>query len=250
MREALELAQERLGLTTPNPSVGCVIARGDKVVGRGVTGVGGRPHGEAQALAEAGALARGASAYVSFEPCAHFGKTPPCANALVEAGVKRVVIGCVDPDPRVRGRGIAILKRAKIAVTVGVLEDEALRLNEGFITRVRLGRPMSILKLAMTMDGRIAAAQRRFAMDQFARIARTGPSMASRMRRRHGRRGHGDRGQPAADVSSRGRTRSGARRRRRALAHVADGARVPATLRRGHHPGDHARESRSRAANV
>jgi diaminohydroxyphosphoribosylaminopyrimidine deaminase / 5-amino-6-(5-phosphoribosylamino)uracil reductase len=132
--------------------------RGDAVVGRGVTGVGGRPHGEAQALADAGALARGATAYVSFEPCAHFGKTPPCANALVEAGVERVVIGCVDPDPRVRGQGIAILKNAKIDVTTGVLEAEALRVNEGFITRVTHGRPMGILKLAMSLDGRIAAA--------------------------------------------------------------------------------------------
>jgi diaminohydroxyphosphoribosylaminopyrimidine deaminase/5-amino-6-(5-phosphoribosylamino)uracil reductase len=158
MREALALAQERLGFTTPNPSVGCVIVRGDKVVGRGVTGNGGRPHGETVALADAGARARGAIAYVSFEPCAHVGQTPPCANALVAAGVKRVVIGCVDPDPRVSGRGIAILKRAKIVVTAGVLEDEALRLNEGFITRLRLGRPLGILKLAMTMDGRIAAA--------------------------------------------------------------------------------------------
>jgi len=157
MREALALAQEQLGLTTPNPSVGCVIVRGGKVVGRGVTGIGGRPHAETQALAEAGALARGATAYVSFEPCAHFGETPPCANALVGAGVKRVVIGCVDPDPRVRGGGIAIFKRAKIDVTAGVLQDEALRLNEGFITRVRLGRPLGILKLAMSMDGRIAA---------------------------------------------------------------------------------------------
>jgi diaminohydroxyphosphoribosylaminopyrimidine deaminase / 5-amino-6-(5-phosphoribosylamino)uracil reductase len=158
MREALALASDQLGLTTPNPTVGCVIVRGDKVVGRGVTGVGGRPHGETQALADAGALARGATAYVSFEPCAHFGQTPPCANALVAAGVKRVVIGCEDPDPRVSGRGIAILRRAKIDVTARVLEDEALRLNEGFITRLRHGRPLGILKLAMSMDGRIAAA--------------------------------------------------------------------------------------------
>jgi len=158
MREAIALAQDRLGFTTPNPSVGCVIVRGDKVVGRGVTGDGGRPHGETVALAAAGALARGATAYVSFEPCAHFGQTPPCANALVAAGVKRVVIGCIDPDPRVSGQGIAILKRAKIDVTTGVLEDEALRVNEGFITRTTLGRPLGILKLAMSMDGRIAAA--------------------------------------------------------------------------------------------
>jgi len=158
MREALALARERLGLTTPNPAVGCVIVRDGKVVGSGVTGVGGRPHAETQALADAGALVRGATAYVSFEPCAHFGKTPPCANALVEAGVKRTVIGCVDPDPRVRGRGIAILKRAKIEVVAGVLEDEARRLNEGFITRLARGRPLGVLKLAMTMDGRIVAA--------------------------------------------------------------------------------------------
>ncbi|MGB8411247.1 MAG: bifunctional diaminohydroxyphosphoribosylaminopyrimidine deaminase/5-amino-6-(5-phosphoribosylamino)uracil reductase RibD [Candidatus Binatus sp.] len=158
MRAALALARDRLGLTTPNPTVGCVIVRDGKVVGRGVTGRGGRPHGETQAIADAGALARGATAYVSFEPCAHFGKTPPCANALAAAGVKRVVIGCVDPDPRVRGRGIAILKRAKIEVAAGVLEDEAQRLNEGFITRLTRGRPMGILKLAMSMDGRIAAA--------------------------------------------------------------------------------------------
>ena len=157
MRAAFKLARDRLGLTSPNPTVGCVIVRGGRVVGRGVTGPGGRPHGETQAVADAGALARGATAYVSFEPCAHFGKTPPCASALVAAGVKRVVIGCVDPDPRVRGRGIAILKRAKIAVAAGVLEDEAQALNEGFITRVTRGRPMGILKLAMSMDGRIAA---------------------------------------------------------------------------------------------
>jgi diaminohydroxyphosphoribosylaminopyrimidine deaminase / 5-amino-6-(5-phosphoribosylamino)uracil reductase len=102
MRQALALAQAQLGLTTPNPAVGCVIVRGDRVVGRGVTGPGGRPHGETQALADAGARARGATAYVSFEPCAHFGKTPPCAKALAGAGVERVVIGCVDPYSRVK----------------------------------------------------------------------------------------------------------------------------------------------------
>jgi diaminohydroxyphosphoribosylaminopyrimidine deaminase / 5-amino-6-(5-phosphoribosylamino)uracil reductase len=158
MREALALAHDRLGLTSPNPTVGCVIVRAGKVVGRGVTGVGGRPHGETVAITDAGKRARGATAYVSFEPCAHFGQTPPCAEALVAAGVTRVVIACGDPDPRVSGRGIAILKRAKVRVTTGVLADEALRLNEGFITRVTRGRPMGLLKLAMSLDGRIAAA--------------------------------------------------------------------------------------------
>ena len=160
MREALALAERRLGLTTPNPSVGCVIVRGGKVVARGVTAPGGRPHGETQALAIAGRKARGATAYVSFEPCAHVGQTPPCANALVEAGLKRVVVACLDPDPRVKGRGIAILKRAGIEVTIGVLEESAKQLNEGFITRVTRGRPAGILKLAMTLDGRIATDSR------------------------------------------------------------------------------------------
>jgi len=159
MRQALALAERQLGLTTPNPSVGCVIVRGGKVVASGVTAAGGRPHGETQALAKAGGKSGGATAYVSFEPCAHTGQTPPCANALVDAGIKRVVVGCLDPDPRVKGRGIAILKRAGIEVTTGVLEEEAKRLNEGFITRIMLGRPRGILKLAMSLDGRIAPAK-------------------------------------------------------------------------------------------
>jgi diaminohydroxyphosphoribosylaminopyrimidine deaminase/5-amino-6-(5-phosphoribosylamino)uracil reductase len=157
MREALTLARERVGLTSPNPSVGCVIVRGGAVVGRGATAAGGRPHAETQALAQAGARARQAVAYVSFEPCAHQGKTPPCARALVDAGLARVVVGCLDPYPPVRGRGVEILKRAGIAVAVGVLESECRRLNEGFIARVTRGRPFTVLKLAMSLDGRIAA---------------------------------------------------------------------------------------------
>lgn len=160
MREALALAREQVGLTSPNPAVGCVIERGGKVVGRGATAAGGRPHAETQALAQAGARARRAVAYVSFEPCAHQGKTPPCARALVDAGVARVVVGCLDPYPPVRGRGVDILRRAAIEVAVGVLESECRRLNEGFIARVTRGRPFTILKLAMSLDGRIAAASK------------------------------------------------------------------------------------------
>ncbi len=158
MAIALGLARSQLGLTSPNPSVGCVIVRADKIVGRGATAAGGRPHAETVALAEAGARARGATAYVSLEPCAHQGKTPPCARALVEARVARVVIGCLDRYPAVRGRGAAILRRAGIEVTVGVREDECAALNEGFFTRVARGRPFGLLKLAMSLDGRIAAA--------------------------------------------------------------------------------------------
>ncbi len=158
MREALALAREMLGLTSPNPAVGCLIVRDGRVVGRGATARGGRPHAETQALAEAGEHARGATAIVSFEPCAHQGQTPPCARALIEAGIARVVIGCTDPYPAVRGRGIAMLRRAGIETVVGVLEQDCRRLNEGFIMRVTRGRPFALLKLAMTLDGRIAAA--------------------------------------------------------------------------------------------
>jgi diaminohydroxyphosphoribosylaminopyrimidine deaminase / 5-amino-6-(5-phosphoribosylamino)uracil reductase len=156
MEEAVALAESVLGFTSPNPAVGCVIVAGGKIIARGATASGGRPHAEAVALAKAGARARGATAYVSLEPCAHFGQTPPCANALVDAGIKRVVIGCGDPFPKVRGKGIAILRQAGLAVTLGVMEDECRRINEGFFTRVEKGRPMVTLKLAMTLDGRIA----------------------------------------------------------------------------------------------
>ncbi len=157
MEKCLALARPMLGLTTPNPAVGCVIVSGGRIVGRGATAAGGRPHAETVALAQAGARAWGATAYVSFEPCAHQGQTPPCARALIEAAVARVVIGCRDPFPLVRGRGIAMLKRAGIATTLGVLEDASRQLNEGFITRVTRGRPLTVLKLAVTLDGRIAA---------------------------------------------------------------------------------------------
>jgi diaminohydroxyphosphoribosylaminopyrimidine deaminase/5-amino-6-(5-phosphoribosylamino)uracil reductase len=162
MRRALALARRMLGRTSPNPAVGCVIVRGDRrgyrIVGQGATAAGGRPHAEAVALARAGAKARGATAYVSFEPCAHRGRTAPCARTLVEAGVRRVVVGCVDPYPPVRGRGLAILRAAGVEVVSGVLEDECRALNRGFITRVTRGRPFATLKLALSLDGRIAAA--------------------------------------------------------------------------------------------
>jgi diaminohydroxyphosphoribosylaminopyrimidine deaminase / 5-amino-6-(5-phosphoribosylamino)uracil reductase len=158
MREALNLARPMLGLTTPNPAVGCVIVRDGVIVGQGATAAGGRPHAETNGLAEVGDRARGATAYVSLEPCAHQGQTPPCARALVDAGVARVVVGCRDPYPAVRGRGIAILRAAGIAITEGVLEQECRSLNEGFFARVMRGRPFVTLKLATSLDGRIAAA--------------------------------------------------------------------------------------------
>ncbi len=158
MRAALALSRRNLGQTWPNPSVGCVLVREGRVVGRGVTAPGGRPHAEVLALAVAGNAARGATAYVTLEPCSHHGRTPPCADALVAAGVARVVVAAADPDPRVNGAGVARLRAAGIAVHEGVLAAEAEALQAGFLTRVREGRPMVTLKLATTLDGRIATA--------------------------------------------------------------------------------------------
>ena len=158
MAAALALAARGLGRVWPNPAVGCVIVAGGRVVGRGRTADGGRPHAETVALAQAGDAARGATAYVTLEPCAHHGATPPCAGALVAAGLARVVVALRDPDPRVDGGGIARLRAAGIAVTEGVLEAEARALQAGFLSRVARGRPALTLKLATTLDGRIATA--------------------------------------------------------------------------------------------
>ena len=158
MAQALTLAARGLGNVAPNPAVGCVIVQGSTIVGRGWTQPGGRPHAETVALAQAGDLARGATAYVTLEPCAHHGVTPPCASALVAAGVARVVSGTTDPDERVSGRGHELLRMHGVAVTEGVLEAEAQAINAGFLSRIRRKRPWVTLKLALTLDGRIATA--------------------------------------------------------------------------------------------
>jgi diaminohydroxyphosphoribosylaminopyrimidine deaminase/5-amino-6-(5-phosphoribosylamino)uracil reductase len=156
MRSALALARRGVGNTWPNPSVGCVVVNGGRVVGRAVTAPGGRPHAEPAALDAAGTAARGATAYVTLEPCCHWGRTPPCTDALISAGVARVVIATRDPDPRVDGAGIARLRAAGIVVDEGILRAEADEVAEGFRLRVLEGRPLITLKLASTLDGRIA----------------------------------------------------------------------------------------------
>ncbi|WP_448189712.1 bifunctional diaminohydroxyphosphoribosylaminopyrimidine deaminase/5-amino-6-(5-phosphoribosylamino)uracil reductase RibD [Azospirillum sp. sgz301742] len=156
MRAALALAARGLGSTAPNPSVGCVLVKDGVVVGRGWTQPGGRPHGETEALRRAGTAARGATAYVSLEPCNHHGKTPPCSEALIASGVARVVVACEDPDPRVAGNGVKRLREAGVRVDVGVCADEAWELNRGFFSRILHDRPLVTLKLATTLDGRIA----------------------------------------------------------------------------------------------
>ena len=158
MKAALALGRRGLGLTAPNPSVGCILIGDDRIVGRGWTQPGGRPHAETEALHRAGAGARGATAYVSLEPCAHRGNTPPCADALIDAGVARVVTALEDPDSRVAGSGLRKLAAAGIAVESDVCAESAAYDLGGYLMRQRAGRPRISLKLATSLDGRIATA--------------------------------------------------------------------------------------------
>ena len=158
MAQALDLAEQGAYTTRPNPRVGCVLAQGDRIVGSGWHQRAGGPHAEAIALQAAGAEARGATAYVTLEPCSHHGRTPPCANALIAAGVTRVVVACGDPNPKVAGGGLARLREAGIKVQTGLMETQARALNAGFFSRIERGRPWLRLKLAMSLDGRTALA--------------------------------------------------------------------------------------------
>lgn len=156
MREALQEAVRGRGRTAPNPLVGCILVKDDRIIGRGHHARAGTPHAEAHALQNATEAPQGAEVFVTLEPCAHHGRTPPCAQALRDAGVRRVVAGMIDPDPRVQGRGMAVLQDAGIQTTVGVLEDACRHINEPFIIRMRHHRPHITLKLAGSLDGRIA----------------------------------------------------------------------------------------------
>ena len=158
MQLALDLAKQGEFTTTPNPSVGCVLVNDGKVVGKGFHAKAGEPHAEVMALREAGEKARGATAYVTLEPCSHFGRTPPCAKGLVEAGVSKVIAAMCDPNPQVAGKGLQILSDAGIQSAVGLLEENAEQLNKGFLKRMRTGKPFVQLKLAMSIDGKTAMA--------------------------------------------------------------------------------------------
>ncbi len=156
MKSAISLARRGLGRCAPNPSVGCVIVKNDIIISRSNTADGGRPHAETIALIRAGAQAKGATLYVSLEPCTHHGKTPPCVDAVIKAGISRVVIGAKDVDPRVSGKSIQKLKGAGIEVVTGILEEECNALNIGFISRITKKRPFVTLKTACSMDGKVA----------------------------------------------------------------------------------------------
>lgn len=157
MHAALRLAARGLGNVAPNPAVGCIIVnREGHVAGRGWTAPGGRPHAETQAILRAGKNCEGGTAYVTLEPCSHQGKTPPCSKALIKSGIARVVVACMDPDPRVSGKGIRNLQKAGIEVQTGILHEQAMKLNAGFFLKIDKGRPLFTLKTATSLDGRIA----------------------------------------------------------------------------------------------
>lgn len=158
MRRAIELARQGQYSTKPNPNVGCVIVKDGIVVGEGFHPKAGQPHAEVFAMRQAGEQARGATAYVTLEPCAHYGRTPPCAKGLVEAGLAKVIVACPDPNPLVAGKGVQILKEAGIEVEVGICEDEAHLLNDGFLKAMATGMPYVRLKIASSLDGRTAMA--------------------------------------------------------------------------------------------
>lgn len=158
MKMALGLGARGLGRVWPNPAVGCVVVKDGRVVSRGRTADSGRPHAEVVALEAAGAAARGADVYVTLEPCSHQGESGPCADALIAAGVTRVVIACADPNPEVNGQGVEKLRNSGVEVEIGVLEAEASEAHRGFFLRVTEGRPFVTLKIASTLDGRIATA--------------------------------------------------------------------------------------------
>ena len=156
MTEALRLAETGLGRTAPNPSVGCLIVKDGQIIASARTADGGRPHAETQALTKAGAAVKGATVYVTLEPCSHHGRTLPCTDELIAAQVRKVVIACIDPDRRVAGKGVEALKNAGIETVLGVCEAEAVMLNEGFFRRVQNFRPMITLKVASSLDSKIA----------------------------------------------------------------------------------------------
>lgn len=158
MQLAIELAKQGRFTTTPNPNVGCVLVKNGEIIGKGFHFKAGQPHAEVMALREAGENAKGATAYVTLEPCAHFGRTPPCALGLINAGVSKVIAAMKDPNPQVAGKGLAMLAEAGIETAVGLLEQDAELLNKGFLHRMRTGRPFVQLKLAMSLDGRTAMA--------------------------------------------------------------------------------------------
>lgn len=169
MRVALSLAQRQLGQTHPNPNVGAILVKDNQIIAQGITANGGRPHAETIAIENAGSLAQAATLYVTLEPCSHHGKTPPCVDAIIAAGIKTVVISCRDKNPQVSGNGIAALKNAGIEVIENICEKEALEINRGFFSVIEKKRPYIALKIATSLDGKITSPTERWLTGETAR---------------------------------------------------------------------------------
>ncbi len=221
MQLALALGRRGQGRTWPNPAVGAVIVKDGVIIGRGWTQPGGRPHGEPEALRRAGEAARGATLYVTLEPCSHFGKSPPCADAVIAAGIKRVVAAIEDPNPEVAGQGHARLRAAGITVDVGLCAAEAAFDHAGHFRRIRDKRPHVILKLAVSPDGKIGAAGGKPRCDHGRGRAQSRASAARAERRHPGRHRHGAGGRSAAQLppAGHGSAFAGARGARPESAH-------------------------------
>ena len=204
MQLALTLGRRGQGRTWPNPAVGAVVVKDGVIVGRGWTQPGGRPHAEPEALARAGEAARGATLYVTLEPCSHFGKSPPCADAIIAAGIARVVSAIEDPNPEVAGQGHARLRAAGITVDIGLGAAEAARDHAGHFRRVRDKRPHVILKLAVSADDKIARRRPQAGGDHGRSRQGAGASVARAMRRHPGRDRHRAGGRSAADLPAAG----------------------------------------------
>ncbi len=169
MRVALSLAQRQLGQTHPNPNVGAILVKDNQIIAQGITANGGRPHAETIAIENAGSLAQAATLYVTLEPCSHHGKTPPCADAIIAAGIKTVVISCRDKNPQVSGNGISALKNAGIEVIENICEKEGLEVNQGFFSVIEKKRPYIALKIATSLDGKITSPTQRWLTGETAR---------------------------------------------------------------------------------
>ena len=223
MQLALALGRRGLGRTWPNPAVGAVVVKDGVIVGRGWTQPGGRPHAETEALKRAGKDAKGATLYVTLEPCSHQGKTPPCVDAIIRAGIARVVSALEDPNPEVAGQGYAKLRERGIAVETGLGAEEAARQHAGHIRRMREGRPQVLLKLAVSADGKAGLPGRKPAgiTGEAARGAR--PPDARRERRHPGRHRHRAVRRSASDLPAAGHDGmvAGARHPRRQASHAA-----------------------------
>ena len=235
MRRALELAEQGMGWTSPNPMVGAVIVKEGRIIGEGFHERYGEAHAERNAFASCREDPRGADLYVTLEPCCHYGKQPPCTDAILEAGIRRVIIGSGDPNPLVAGKGIRILREHGVLVEEHVLEEECRGLNEVFFHFIQTGRPFVVMKYAMTMDGKTACCTGRIQMDYRRGGKSPCAQTAAQIPGHHGRGRNGTEGRSASHLQDRGREKSGADYLRQPASHASVFPDCPDCGRSSHH---------------